>query len=63
MGTLDVTGSQWTTVHKPIPFRTGMGTFASKTFNPEDDIPDLTGKVIIVTGGKYVALVSLLQGS
>ncbi|KAL4063801.1 hypothetical protein J3A83DRAFT_4192406 [Scleroderma citrinum] len=28
-----------------------MGTFASKTFNPEQDLPDLTGKVVLVTGG------------
>ncbi|KIM51177.1 hypothetical protein SCLCIDRAFT_12194 [Scleroderma citrinum Foug A] len=28
-----------------------MGSSASKAFNPEQDIPDLTGKVIIVTGG------------
>ena len=28
-----------------------MGLF-SKTFTPEDDLPDLKGKVIIVTGGK-----------
>lgn len=31
-----------------------MGGLFSKTFNPEKDVPDLTGKVIIVTGGKYV---------
>ena len=30
-----------------------MGSSASKDFNPEQDIPDLTGKVIIVTGRKY----------
>ncbi|KIM51165.1 hypothetical protein SCLCIDRAFT_143847 [Scleroderma citrinum Foug A] len=28
-----------------------MGSSASKDFNPEQDIPDLTGRVIIVTGG------------
>ncbi|KAI6004396.1 NAD(P)-binding protein [Pisolithus orientalis] len=28
-----------------------MGIFSSKTFNPERDIPDLTGKVALVTGG------------
>jgi len=32
-----------------------MGIFASKNFNPDRDIPDLTGKVILVTGGKCVA--------
>lgn len=28
-----------------------MGIFASKNFNPDRDIPDLTGKTILVTGG------------
>ncbi|KAI6157118.1 NAD(P)-binding protein [Pisolithus tinctorius] len=28
-----------------------MGIFSSRTFNPETDIPDLTGKVALVTGG------------
>ena len=35
--------------------RTIMGGFFSKhnaTFDPAKDIPDLTGKVMIVTGGK-----------
>ena len=32
--------------------RTIMGGFFSKSFNPEKDVPDLSGKVIIVTGGK-----------
>jgi hypothetical protein len=29
-----------------------MGAFLSTKFDPAKDIPDLTGKVIIVTGGK-----------
>ncbi len=29
-----------------------MGSFLSKAFNPEVDIGDLSGKVIVVTGGK-----------
>ena len=35
----------------------------SKDFNPEQDIPDLTGKVIIVTGGKYAFMFILLHSS
>ena len=31
-----------------------MGIFTSKSFNPDSDIPDLTGEVVLVTGGKYV---------
>lgn len=31
-----------------------MGFF-SKSFNPTTDLPDLSGKVVLVTGGKYVA--------
>lgn len=31
-----------------------MGTLFSKEFNPETDVGDLSGKVIIVTGGKWV---------
>lgn len=27
--------------------------FGGKKFNPDSDIPDLTGKTIIVTGGIY----------
>jgi len=38
-----------------------MGSFASKAFDPEQDIPDLTGKVIIVTGGKYAFVFIFLQ--
>ena len=33
-------------------FVRAMGGFFSKSFNPEKDVPDLSGKVIIVTGGK-----------
>ena len=32
-----------------------MGLF-SKSFNPLTDLPDLSGKVIIVTGGKCVTV-------
>lgn len=28
-----------------------FGLFGGKSFDPEKDIPDLSGKVIIVTGG------------
>lgn len=28
-----------------------MGLFHSKTYDPDRDIPDLDGKVILVTGG------------
>lgn len=31
-----------------------MGLFGSKAFDPATDIPDLTGKVVLVTGGKPV---------
>lgn len=31
-----------------------MSRFFSKRFTPATDLPDLKGKVIIVTGGKYV---------
>ena len=27
--------------------------FSGKKFNPDTDIPDLTGKIILVTGGIY----------
>jgi hypothetical protein len=30
-----------------------MGFF-SKSFNPAVDLPDLSGKVVLITGGKYV---------
>ena len=40
-----------------------MGSSASKDFNPEQDIPDLTGKVIIVTGGKYAFVFIFLHSS
>ncbi|KAI6121119.1 hypothetical protein F5141DRAFT_1060950 [Pisolithus sp. B1] len=31
-----------------------MGVFSSKTgFDPQNDLPDLTGRVVLVTGGKY----------
>jgi hypothetical protein len=30
-----------------------FGLFGGKSFEPDTDIPDLSGKVIIVTGGKY----------
>ena len=30
--------------------------FGGKDFSPEVDIPDLTGKVILVTGGVYALL-------
>ena len=36
-----------------------MGSSASKDFNPEQDILDLIGNVIIVTGGKYAFRVHL----
>ena len=32
--------------------------FFGKRFNPATDIPDLTGKVILVTGGKFMSIVS-----
>lgn len=31
-----------------------MGALLSQSFNPETDVGDLKGKVILVTGGKYV---------
>lgn len=31
-----------------------MGLFQSKAFNPLTDLSDLSGKVIIVTGGKCI---------
>lgn len=31
-----------------------MGSFFSKGWDPAQQIPDLTGKVAIVTGAKYV---------
>ena len=30
-----------------------MFGFGGKTFDPEKDIPDLAGKVILVTGGEW----------
>ena len=30
----------------------GMGSYTSRAFKPESDIPDMTGKVVLVTGGK-----------
>ncbi|KAG6330448.1 hypothetical protein ID866_8642 [Astraeus odoratus] len=33
-----------------------MGIFTSKGFSPEKDLPDLTGKVILITGAKYVRI-------
>ena len=38
-----------------------MWPFSRKTtkYDPEKDLPDLTGKVAIVTGGKSVSLPSL----
>lgn len=38
------------TVHCPTPVLEMFGP--KNTFNPEKDIPDLTGKVAIVTGGQ-----------
>lgn len=37
-----------------------MGSAPSKKFHPETDIGDLSGKVILVTGGKSVVMVSSL---
>jgi hypothetical protein len=31
-----------------------MGSWFSKAWNPSTDIPDLSGKVVIVTGAKFV---------
>ena len=31
-----------------------MGALFSQSFNPETDVGDLKGKVILITGGKYV---------
>ena len=31
-----------------------FGLFGGKTFAPKTDIPDLAGKVILVTGGRYL---------
>jgi hypothetical protein len=31
-----------------------MGSCFSKAWNPSTDIPDLSGKVVIVTGAKFV---------
>ena len=31
-----------------------MGSWFSKSWDPSTDIPDLSGKVIIVTGAKFV---------
>jgi hypothetical protein len=31
-----------------------------KTFNPDTEIPDLSGKVIVVTGGTYLQLLTVL---
>ncbi|RDX43075.1 NAD-P-binding protein [Lentinus brumalis] len=39
-----------------------MGSFLSRGFNPETDVPDLTGKVILVTGGNSgVGFVAIQQ--
>ena len=35
--------------------------FGSKTFNADNDIPDLSGKVILVTGGANFLLVRIPQ--
>lgn len=35
-----------------LPHFISRAMFSSKSFNPEKDIPDLSGKVILVTGGK-----------
>ena len=37
-----------------------MGSFLSRGFNPDTDLPDLTGKVILVTGGKCVWWIGLV---
>ena len=37
-----------------------MGSFLSRGFNPDTDLPDLTGKVILVTGGKCVWYLGLV---
>lgn len=34
-----------------------FGLFGGKSFDPEKDIPDLSGKVIIVTGGTHSSLI------
>lgn len=37
-----------------------MGSAFSRKFDPETDVGDLSGKIILVTGGKYVASFSLV---
>ena len=40
-----------------------MGSFFSKSFDPATDVPDLKGKVVIVTGGKYVVALYIARAS
>jgi hypothetical protein len=35
--------------------------FGGKSFNPETDIPDLSGKVILVTGGEHGMITRLFM--
>jgi hypothetical protein len=39
-----------------ITTTTAMGVYFSKKFDASEDLFDLTGKVVIVTGGKYVLI-------
>lgn len=34
----------------------GMLNFGGLSFNPATDIPDLSGKVIFITGGMYLSI-------
>ena len=40
------------TYHAYLPHLNIYELFGGNTFSPEKDIPDLSGKVILVTGGK-----------
>ena len=65
MGQLIILGTSTFQAHSGRPqadFSHGNGHICIQDFSLRD-IPDLTGKVIIVTGGKYVASVSLLRDS
>jgi hypothetical protein len=44
-----------------ITTTTAMGVYFSKKFDASEDLLDLTGKVVIVTGGKYVLVLVATQ--
>jgi hypothetical protein len=47
-----------------LPHLNPFKMFGAKSFNPETDIPDLSGKIILVTGGMYVQrLISITLSS